>query len=76
MYDGEKEIRTLTVFPCKFWKEESKEEPKTKPLKQKLEERGKMFFKLAQRQCMDYDGTTRSWPKKHVSTSWDRVIYF
>lgn len=76
VYDGEKEIRTLTVFPCKFWKEESKEEPKTKPLKQKLEERGKMFFKLAQRQCMDYDGTTRSWPKKHVSTSWDRVIYF
>ena len=69
VFDGEKGITSLTVFPCEFWKEESKEGEETKPLKLKLEERGKVFFKLAQRQCMDYHGTTYSWPKKHVSIS-------
>ena len=70
VYEGEKEISSLKVFPCEFWKEQSKQGENTKPLKLKLEERGKMFFKLAQRQCMDYDGATYSWPKKQVSTSW------
>lgn len=69
VYDGEKAITSLTVIPCEFWKEESKEGEETKPLKLKLEERGKVFFKLAQRQCMDYHGTTYSWPKKYVSIS-------
>ncbi len=69
VYDGEKEITSLNVFPCEFWKDKSKEGEESKPLRQKLEERGKLFFKLAQRQCMDYDGTTNSWPKKHVSIS-------
>lgn len=68
-YDGEKEITSLNVFPCEFWKEKSKEGEETMPLKQKLEERGKTFFKLAKRQCMDYDGFTHTWPKKHVSIS-------
>ena len=70
VYEGEKEISSLKVFPCEFWKEESKEGEKNKPLRLKLEERGKMFFKLAQRQCMDYDGASYSWPRKQVSTSW------
>ena len=69
VYDGEKETASLVVFPCKFLKEEPKEKEKTQPLREKLEKRGKTFFKLAQRQCMDYDGTTQSWPKKHVSIS-------
>lgn len=69
IYDGEKEITSLVVFPCQFWKERPKEGEENKPLKMKLEERGKMFFKLAQRQCMDYNGTTYSWPKEHVSVS-------
>ena len=64
MYDGEKEISSLVLIPCNFWKEKSKEEDKTKPLKQKLEERGKVFFKLARRQSMDYNGTTYTWPKR------------
>ena len=68
-YDGEKEITSLNVVPCEFWKEKSKEGEETRPLKQKLEERGKTFFKLAKRQCMDYDGFTFTWPKKHVSIS-------
>ena len=70
VYEGEKEISSLEVFPCEFWKEQFKEGENTKPLRLKLEERGKMFFKLAQRQCMDYDGASYSWPKKQVSTSW------
>ena len=69
MYDGEKEITSLAVFPCQFWKETPKEGEEDKPLKMKLEERGKMFFKLAQRQCMDYSGTNFTWPKHHVSVS-------
>ena len=69
VYDGEKDITSLTMFPCEFWKDESREGEGTKPLELKLEERGKMFFRLAQRQCMDYNGTTYSWPKKYVSIS-------
>ena len=68
-YDGEKEISSLEVYPCEFLKEESKKGEETKPLRQKLEERGKMYFKLAQRGCMDYDGFTSTWPKRHVSLS-------
>ncbi len=69
VYDGEKEITSLIVVPCEYWKEKSKEGEETKALRQKLEERGKMFFKLAQRQCMNYNGATRSWPKKQMSIS-------
>lgn len=78
VYDGEKEITSLIVVPCEFWKEESKEGEEIKPLKKKLEERGKVFFKLAQRQCMDYDGTTNSWPKKHFKglTMVDSEVYY
>ena len=66
-YDGEKEISSLEVYPCEFLKEESKKGEETKPLRQKLEERGKMYLKLAQRECMNYDGFTTPWPKRHVS---------
>ncbi len=72
-YDGEKEITSLHVFPCEFWKEVSTENEETQPPEKRLEARGKMFFKLAQRQCMDYDGITHSWPRKHVSISLYRV---
>ena len=69
VYDGEKDITSLGAFPCKFWKEKSEEGEDSRPLKQKLEERGKMFFRLTQRQCMDYEGLRQVWPKKHVSVS-------
>lgn len=67
VYDGEKDITSLSVFPCQFWKDKSKDGEDSTPLKKKLEERGKMFFRLTQRQCMDYDGLRQIWPKKHVS---------
>ena len=69
MYDGEREISSFDVYPCEFRKEESRKEEETKPFRQKLEERGKMYFKLSQRQCMDYNGFTKKWPKQHVSIS-------
>ena len=74
-YDGEKVIASLHVFPCEFWREVSTENKETQPLEKRLEARGKMFFKLAQRQCMDYDGIAYSWPKKYVSISLYRVLY-
>ena len=70
VYEGEKEISSLKVFPCESWREESKEGEKTKPLRLKLE-KGEMFFKLAQRHCMDYDGASYSWPRKQMSTPWE-----
>ena len=69
VYDGEKEITSLFVVPCKFWKERSKVGEEPRPLRKRLEERGKMFFKLAQRHCMGYDGLTLTWPKEYVSIS-------
>lgn len=74
-YDGENVITSLVVYPCEFWRKGSGND-ETQPLKKKLEGRGKMFFRLAQRQCMDYDGVTGTWPKKHVSISWNRVVFF
>ena len=68
-YDGEKEITSLFVVPCEFWKERSKAGEESRPLRKRLEERGKMFFKLAQRHCMNYDGFILTWPKEHVSIS-------
>ena len=69
VFDGEKEITSLFAVPCEFWKERSKAGEESRPLRTRLEERGKMFFKLAQRHCMDYDGLTMTWPKEHVSIS-------
>lgn len=76
MYDGEKDITSLRVFPCHFWKEKTKNGEETKPLRRMLEERGKMFFKLTQRQCMNYNGTTYTWPKNRVSISGNVVMVF
>ena len=66
LYDGEKNITELIVFPCEYWKDEPNEQGIIRPLKQKLESNGGTFFKLCQRQCMDYDGLTVSWPQRHV----------
>ena len=69
VYDGEKEISSLEVYPCEFLKEESEKGEEIKPLRQKLEERGKMYYKLAQKECMNYNGFTSTWPKRYVSIS-------
>lgn len=65
-FNGEKEIETLQVFPCEFWK--ASKSKKVEDLKKDLEERGKMFFKLTSRRCMSYNGLTTTFPKFHVGT--------
>ena len=64
-FNGEKDISTLEVFPCEFWKGEAAE--RNKDLENSLIERGKLFLKLASRCCMSYDGLTRTFPRTHVS---------
>ena len=64
-FNGEKKISTLEVFPCEFW-EDKPTEGNVKGLRQRLEERGKMFFKLTSRRCMSFDGLTITSPRIHV----------
>lgn len=64
-FNDEKRISTLEVFPCEFWEDKSAEK-NVKRLRESLEERGRMFFKLTSRRCMSYDGLTVWHPKRHV----------
>lgn len=72
-FNGEKEIKTLLVFPCKFWNASKSEN--VKDLQKDLEERGKMFFKLTSRRCMSYNGLSASFPRHHVGT-WFYDLFF
>lgn len=64
-FNGERKISTLEVVPCEFW-EEGSTETAVKGLKERLEERGKMFFKLMSKRCMNYDGLSVTFPRVHV----------
>lgn len=64
-FNGEKRISALEVIPCGFWEDKSTEKV-AKGLKESLEERGKLFFKLTSRRCMNYDGLTVEAPRIHV----------
>ncbi|KAL8827476.1 MAG: hypothetical protein Q9170_007000 [Blastenia crenularia] len=61
-FNGEKKIPALEVFPCEYW-EDKPTERNGKGLRESLEERGKLFFKLVSRCCMKYDGLTATWPR-------------
>ena len=65
-YDGEKEIAKLEVFPCQFLNEDVAQEG-FKSQRTRLEERGKMFWRLTKKQCMHYDGSTAHYTQEHVS---------
>ncbi|KAL8921843.1 MAG: hypothetical protein Q9172_003805 [Xanthocarpia lactea] len=64
-FNGEKRISGLEVFPCEHWKDK-KTETTVKGLRESLEERGKLFFELTSRRCMNFDGLTASWPRKYL----------
>ena len=64
-FHGERKISALSVVPCEFWEDQSTETA-VKGLKENLEERGKMFFKLTSRRCMNYDGMTVTVPRSYV----------
>ncbi|KAL9594654.1 MAG: hypothetical protein Q9219_006915 [cf. Caloplaca sp. 3 TL-2023] len=63
-FNGEQKISTLEVVPCEFW-EERPAEIASRYLREHLEQRGKMFLKLTSRRCMNYDGLTISYPRRH-----------
>ena len=67
-FEGEKAIMELKVIPCDFWVEEAGTD-NFKPLRTRLEERGRMYYRLTERQCMNYSGYTTTFPRSHVSKS-------
>ena len=62
-FRGEKEITKLDCVPIELWKANGK---RSDELEHQLVQRGKMFFKLASRRCMHYDGMSESLPKEPV----------
>jgi hypothetical protein len=68
-FDGEKEIISLEIFPCKY--EDDAAAPGTLSRRRQLEDRGKFFFRLTAKHCMHYAGLTTTYPKRRVSSaSW------
>ena len=67
-FEGERPIMGLKVIPCHFWVEEAGSD-NPKPLRTRLEERGRMYYRLTERQCMNYSGYTTTFPRSHVSIS-------
>lgn len=65
-YDGEKEIAKLEIFPCHFLNENIDQEG-FKSQRTRLEERGKMFWRLTKKQCMHYNGLTATYNEEHAS---------
>lgn len=65
-FDGERDIRELDAFPCEFLENDPKEK-KFEQHRRRLEERGEMYFRLTSRQCMDFRGTTTTYPQKNAS---------
>jgi hypothetical protein len=63
-FDGEKEISSLPVFPVQYWKDP--DETDKKPLRDRMIERGKVFFDVTKRSYRDYNGQTLSHPKRQV----------
>ena len=65
-FDGEKQVTALEVFPCSFFRDDPTAKEFTSHRK-RLEDRGKMFFRLTIKQCMNYSGVGLSYPKQNVS---------
>ena len=64
-FEGEKKISTLRMFPCEFWEGSATKKSPTDHRKS-LEERGRMFFKLTSKCCMNYEGLTISRAGRYV----------
>ncbi|MCJ1458205.1 hypothetical protein MMC28_008576 [Mycoblastus sanguinarius] len=65
-FDGEKQVTALEVFPCSFFRDDPTAKEFTSHRK-RLEDRGKMFFRLTIKQCMNYSGVGLSYPKQNYS---------
>ena len=64
-FDGERRISELNTYPCEYLVEDA-EAKDFKPHRTRLEERGRMYWRLRERQCMNHNGYTISIPKLHV----------
>ncbi|KAF2843619.1 hypothetical protein M501DRAFT_985718 [Patellaria atrata CBS 101060] len=65
-FEGEKEISSLDIFPCKYLREDIRGES-LDAMTKRLEERGKMFFRLTQKQCLSYSGETTTFPRHKIN---------
>ncbi|KAF2104080.1 P-loop containing nucleoside triphosphate hydrolase protein, partial [Rhizodiscina lignyota] len=64
-FEGEKEISSLDIFPCEYLREDVHgEKMNHDAYRKKLEERGQLYYRLTERQCMWYDGLTLSFPRR------------
>jgi hypothetical protein len=67
-FDGEKEIASLDIFPVQYTRKDVHKESQEE-MQKRLEERGKMYFRLTSKACMWYDGLTTTFPRqKFVGT--------
>jgi len=67
-FDGEKSITSLGVFPCDKLEEDQSTSGKISQ-RRRLEDQGRMFFRLAEKHCMHYAGLTITYPKRRVKLS-------
>ena len=70
-FQGEKEINSLPVIPCKFYERDvvGQVGQKSRSLRKQLIDYGEKFLKLTTRQCIQYSGKTYSFPRRVVSAT-------
>ena len=67
-FTGEKELNSLPVIPCDFYRRVSAGQvsDESKSLRQTFVGYGERFLKLTKRQCVQYSGETYSFPRRSV----------
>ena len=65
-FNGEKEIADMEIFPCEYLRKDKHKET-AEEMRKRLEDRGRMFYRLTSKQCMWYDGLTTTFPRQRVS---------
>lgn len=68
-FGGEREIRVLDCFPCRFYKDPTENVTNNPNLRQRLVARGQKFWKLTRgRPYVEYSGINLVYPFERVST--------
>lgn len=72
-FGGEKEIKLLECFPCRFYEDSLVDVQKDSTLRQRLTARGQKFWKMTRdRPYVEYSGISLVYPFEVVSTRFDR----
>ena len=75
-FGGEKEIRLLEYFPCRYHDDSPDELADNITLRQKLIARGKKFWKMSRDQAyVEYDGISLNYPYEAVGVSLEKSLY-